>query len=208
MSEVLLTICGFLGFIAIVTLIAVMRRRFPLFDKLFSLCIKLFIVLFVIVMTAFIIFAYSFLGMIVITIDYFFLSEHHFLYAGEPVSALTDELSVVKFSVTFGILYYLSYVGSSILFLFLRVHVWVYKGLVFITTSLSIVFVYPLVMPMIFPQAYVSPKGGLLLISVVILIFIKQIIRKELREMERFSRSEDYFFRRIIPWIRTGRQPD
>lgn len=210
MSEIMTTIGLMLGFVFVVVAIIMMREKFPLFDKFLRFLGKIFVFVFLIVWSGLMIFAYSFLGVIVIGIDMVNLSENNFLYAGESLNLLRqeDELSIVKFAGTFGVFYLVSYVACTILYDLLKVNVWVTKVLVFITTSLLVVFVYPITIRAIFPEAYVSTKGGLLLVTVVVLIFVKQLITKEIREMERYSNVYQYIFNRIVPWIKTGRRPD
>ncbi len=155
------------------------------------------------------IFTYSFLAAIVLGIDLFASSENNFFYAGEPVNLLVqDNATIIKFVLTFGVFYLVSYVGCSILYSFIKLNVWVYKALVFSTTSLLVVYVYPVVMHTIFPESYVTTKGGMLLIAVIVLIIVKQAIRREAREMERYHNPIRYFSERIVPWIKTGKQRD
>ena len=209
MTDIMKTIALMLGFVFVVVSIGTLSHKFPLFRKFLKFLFKIFMIVFLIAWTGLMIFAYSFLAVMVIGVDMFMLPETNFFYNGEPLNLLRqeDELAIVKLAGTFGVFYLVSYLGCAFLYGFFKLNVWIVNALIFITNSLLVVYVYPITVHAIFPEAYVTTKGGMLLITVLVVILIKQLIRQEIREMDRYSNVGSYIFQRIVPWIKTGERP-
>lgn len=192
------------GFIAVMV---VLSKKYPFIGIFFGTIKKLFIVSFMTIYGGIIIFSYSFLAFIYIFIIAYFSPENYYFVGGEPLVPLESEMALLKLAVSYGILYFAIYIGSSLIYSSFRLNVWVYKALVFLTATITVIFGYPVIVHLIFPEITVKPMGAVLLIGIILMIMLKQFIRKEHREYNRYSHPVFYVIYRLIPWLKKGEPP-
>jgi len=200
----------FIGLLLFVLLLAA-AKKFPILGYFLSALKWIFIIGFLLLYGVLIIFSVSFLAALYISLISLFVTEPHFFAEGKRLDVLLgdpiDMLALVPFSIMYGILYFVSYMGAGLFLAPFKLNVWVYNGLTYFITISATIFGYPLLIHTFFPTLQVTYLGVTFLLACIFTIMIKQFIRKEYRAYQR-SRPIYYIIYRLIPWIKKGSPPD
>lgn len=188
-------------------ILAYLYQKFLVVRILFTILKNIFIIVFMILIAGFFIFAHSFLAFWLI----FFISltdkGPYFFANGEEIIPILENPALAKIAITYGVFYFIVYFGSSLLYSIFYLNVWIFKGLVFLTSKLAVIFIYPWAIHILFPDITVTREGALTLLVLITIIMISQLIRREHRAYERHSSPLSYVLRRLIPWLKKGSPP-
>ncbi|KYG27605.1 hypothetical protein [Alkalihalobacillus trypoxylicola] len=205
--EVIINFGLFFLFVLFIAVLSTLAKKYPFLRSIGK------VIKYVLIAIAFLFFillsivVYSSLAFITISTFSFFLENPPFLVNGERFNAFMADEAVFKLVVSFGIFYFLINIISIFGFGFLKLHYWVQKLFVTLTTSLATIFIFPLLIQSLFTDVYISVSGGLILVVVILILAISQLIRREKRAYERYRHPFKYYRDRLIPWIKTGKDP-
>ncbi|MDY0395524.1 hypothetical protein ACFSMW_18280 [Virgibacillus halophilus] len=158
-------------FTIIVTLSAYLVYKIPGLRYVMRLFVFVFILMYSIVVMGLIIFMFSIFGFMVI-VFMGFNSKDLITYHGEQVNILLHQEQVLYLSVTFGVLYFIVYLMSNVLFALIRLR----KGreeLILLVNAFVVIKVYPLLIANLFPDIHVKPSAAYLMCLVVIAMYVK-----------------------------------
>ncbi|WP_413374792.1 hypothetical protein [Alkalihalobacillus sp. 1P02AB] len=195
-------------FIILLAGLVVLSKKYPIISILGKGLRNTFIVGFGLVMLIVSLIVYSFLAFIIMGVFAFITTEPAYIINGEPFNPFMADNEVIKIILPFAIFYLVVNFGSTFAYMYLQLNVWVHKGLVFLTTALATVFIFPLIVNSLFSNIHVTFLGGFYFILFMVIITIKQLIRREHRAYKRYRRRPwRYFTDRLFPWLKTGKDP-
>lgn len=172
--------------------------KFPLIGSIFRFLFKMLSIVFSIFLSILIITAYSFLACIVILFIILFVEETHFFYLGEPLNPILHPFEIMKLSITYGLLYFMVNSLCSLFYSWLRFNVWMTKILIFITTTLTMMISYPLLIRSLFPDLTTTITATFYLVGIISIFYLVNQIR---REYYAFLRSSN------LPWLKKRQPP-
>ncbi|QKG84897.1 hypothetical protein GXN76_10735 [Kroppenstedtia pulmonis] len=191
----------------IFALLAYLYQKFLVVRILFTILKHILIILCMILMAGLFIFAHSFLAFWLIFFTALTDKGPYFFANGEKIMPFLENDALAKIAITYGIFYFIVYFGSSLLYSMFYLNVWIFKGLVFLTSKLAVIFIYPWLVHTLFPDITVTREGALTLLILITLIMVNQLIRREYQAYERHGSPLNYVLKRLIPWLKKRSPP-